>query len=76
MAIILTGPTGTLAYWEGTARPRLATGPRAPFPQPIRCAFARLPAFAANGNHAPSGHEGAVTHDGVLAFLYQLAQGS
>jgi hypothetical protein len=75
MAIILTGPKGQIAFWAATPRPRATTATHCPFPQPIRRAFARLSAFAANGNHAPAGHEGALTHDEALDFLNRLALG-
>lgn len=76
MATIVTGANGTLAYHSTVS----ATDARdrafrlgACFTKQVQCGFARFPGFADNANHAPSGHEGAVTCDLALDFLYRVA---
>ncbi|MEW9921404.1 hypothetical protein AB2B41_17485 [Marimonas sp. MJW-29] len=77
MAAIMTGTHGTLAYWTAapaTARGR-AFGPGGDFRKSHLKSFARLSAFAANGNHAAKGCEGAVTWDAGLDLLFRIAGG-
>ncbi|QFT59426.1 hypothetical protein FIU94_11385 [Sulfitobacter sp. THAF37] len=75
MKIIFSGPNDTVAYWNGVktgsgARMFCAGRARA---LDIERGFARLSAFGANGNHAPSGAEGAITADCGIGLLYQIA---
>lgn len=75
MAIIMTGPNGAVGYLGQTRQDKTptvsATGRK--LQTELRYSFARLPAFAHNGNHAPSGHEGAIISDVMLDFLYGVA---
>lgn len=75
MNIILTGPQGAVAYWNGaqTARKTAVFGKPREAALAAKCAFARLSAFSANGNHAPAGTEGAITADFGLELLYRIA---
>jgi hypothetical protein len=75
MRIILTGSQGNLGYWD--AKPRSvgghAFGFQGRFKHEKTRSFARLSAFANNGNHAPNGHEGAITSDFGLDLLQNIA---
>ena len=75
MAIMLTGPKGTLAYWNESptkqSKPIFGFQGRSRL-EAKRC-FARLSAFADNSNHAPAGYEGAVTNDQGLDLLFSIA---
>ncbi|MGJ8617468.1 MAG: hypothetical protein ACSHWS_11560 [Sulfitobacter sp.] len=75
MRIILTGPKGNLGYWDGSARVvgSHAFGFQGRFKHQNRCSFARLSAFAGNGNHAPTGHDAAVTSNLGLDLLNKIA---
>jgi hypothetical protein len=75
MAAIMTGTHGTLAYWDAAPATDCgrAFGPRGDFHKPQLISFARLSAFAANGNHAPSECDGAVTWDAGLDLLFRIA---
>ena len=71
MRIILTGPQGNLGYWDAKA-PMIgahAFGFQGRFKHQETRAFARLSAFANNSNHAPKGHDGAITCDLGLDLL-------
>lgn len=75
MNIIVTGPRGDLAYWAAH-RPRhvkRAFGMQGRFRKPQLRSFARLPAFGANGNHAPTGMDGAVTSNLMFDLLFNIA---
>ncbi len=76
MKIILTGPQGNLGYWDASARTagQHAFGFQGRFKNEGERAFARLSAFAGNSNHAPNGHEGAITSDLGLDLLHVIAQ--
>jgi hypothetical protein len=78
MRIILTGPKGNLGYWDASARTvgDHAFGFLGRFNHQNMCSFARLSAFAGNSNHAPSGHDSAVTSDLGLDLLYRIAGAS
>ena len=73
MRIILAGSNSHFAYWSnrgrGNAGRLVGTWKR----QDRLCGFARLPAFNANGNHAPAGAEGAVTSDHGMRLLRRIA---
>jgi|10_taG_2_1085330.scaffolds.fasta_scaffold352236_1 hypothetical protein len=75
MNIILTGPDGAVAYWNAAqnGRKTMAFGKLQAAALERKCSFARLSRFAANGNHAPTGAEGAITADFGLDLLYQIA---
>lgn len=75
MNIILTGPDGAVAYWNAaqTGRKTAVFGKPQAAALDLKCGFARLSSFAANGNHAPAGAEGAVTADLGLDLLYRIA---
>ena len=75
MRIIFTGPKGNLGYWDASA-PRVgchAFGLQGRFKRQNACSFARLSAFARNSNHAPTGHDGAITSDLSLGLLQSIA---
>ncbi|MEM7519941.1 MAG: hypothetical protein AAF307_02790 [Pseudomonadota bacterium] len=75
MAMIMTGATGTVAYFEAARHEptRRAFGALGEFRKPMSRSFARLSAFPANGNHAPTDFDGAVSWDEGLKLLYQIA---
>lgn len=75
MTIILTGPKGNLAYWaaQKSNDSTSAFGMQGRFRHARKCGFARLSAFGANGNHAPTGMEGAITTDLGLEMLFNIA---
>ncbi|MBM1631549.1 hypothetical protein JQV27_01775 [Sulfitobacter mediterraneus] len=75
MKIILTGPQGNLAYYarQTPRRTKRAFGFQGRFKHQQALGFARLPAFGANGNHAPTGYEGAVTSNLALELLFNIA---
>jgi len=75
MAIIFTGPNGAVGYLGQTQQIKtpIVSVVWRKHPTELRYSFARLPAFAQNGNHAPSGLEGAIISDVMLDFLYGVA---
>lgn len=75
MAALITGTCGTLAYWDDAPATKTgrAFGLRGDFRKPQLTSFAGLSAFAANGNHAPSGIDGAVTWDAGLHLLFRIS---
>ena len=75
MAMIMTGKRGSLAYWDmvPAARSEQAFGPEGTFLQPLRLSFAKLSAFAANGNHAPAAFGAALDANAGLDLLYRIA---
>lgn len=75
MAAIITGNHGTLAYWDaspmwGQGRPIRSWDA---WDRPEATGFARLSAFATNGNHAPSHLGGAITADAGIDLLFRIA---
>ena len=75
MNVIITGANGTLAYWtaDGSGPALRAFDRVGGFHRPGLLGFARLSAFAVNRNHAPSGHDGAVTRDAGIDLLFRIA---
>tara|TARA_R110002049_G_scaffold10127_6_gene50550 strand:- start:18931 stop:19179 length:249 start_codon:yes stop_codon:yes gene_type:complete len=74
-SIILTGPHDQLAYWKPQRDGRRAFRFDGMFTRETRLSFARVSPFAANGNHAPKGRDGANTSDCALIFLHHIAMG-
>ncbi|APE43990.1 hypothetical protein BOO69_11650 [Sulfitobacter alexandrii] len=77
MRIIFSAKGGSVAYCSTASRIRLVPlfGPSRADALLIETGFARLSAFGANANHAPSGAEGAITADRGLELLYRIAGG-
>jgi hypothetical protein len=78
MKLIMTEKQGNLAYWNRAtpiAAPDRAFRMGTRFTKENVRSFARLSAFAANGNHAPKGCDGAITSDLAIEFLYKVAGG-
>lgn len=75
MTITLTGPRGTVAYWNAaqTGRKTAAFGKPRAAALNDKCAFARVRTMADNYNHAPTGADGAITADCGLDLLYRIA---
>ncbi|KIN64106.1 hypothetical protein Z946_2993 [Sulfitobacter noctilucicola] len=75
MAQVITGAGGSIAYFNAKPKPRAvpvfdATGG---FHADAQRGFAGLSAFAANGNHAPTDFDGAVTWDAGVDLLFRIA---
>ncbi len=75
MATIITCGNGQLAYHTRAVRgdETRAFGLKGDFHRTGTLGFAGLSVFAANGNHAPSGREGAVTCDLGRDLLFRIA---
>ena len=75
MAVIMTGAKGTLGYFDRSvcAHSERAFGALGEFRKPLSRSCARLSAVSANGNHAPTEFDGAVSWDEGLKLLYQIA---
>lgn len=75
MATIITGAQGSLGYWQAAPKgPALrAFSTDGTFTKPIERSFARLSAFAANGNHAPTDFDGAICWDEGMDLLFRIA---